>query len=220
MWTLPRSPAVRVLELCLLGVLPVLFLVGSVISAAGSHTIAFDFDRAYAPAIHHVLQGSSPYGPRQRPRWARRRRSSIRRSAPSRSAVGGISAADGGHSRHGSCGTHPACDPLARRHPGLALLWGGASLDAHHLRHPPRHRQHADDPRRGAHVAVERSSAFGGGRPRTRDRTQALPLAACRLARDHKTLSAAAVAAVSAVVSCSFPGSRSKGPASCRIPTD
>jgi Glycosyltransferase family 87 len=63
MWTLPRSPTVRMLELCFLGVLPLLLLVGTTVSAARSHTIAFDFDRTYAAAIHHVLHGSSPYGP-------------------------------------------------------------------------------------------------------------------------------------------------------------
>jgi Glycosyltransferase family 87 len=63
MWTLPRSPAVRVLEVCLLGVLPVVLLVGAAIGNARSHKLAYDFDRAYTPAIHHVLHGMSPYGP-------------------------------------------------------------------------------------------------------------------------------------------------------------
>jgi Glycosyltransferase family 87 len=63
MWTLPRSPAVRLVELCLLGALPVIFLVGLAISAVGSHNLAYDFDRAYDPAIHRVLHGSTPYGP-------------------------------------------------------------------------------------------------------------------------------------------------------------
>lgn len=54
---------VRVLEFVLLAVLPAVLLVGSAIAEARAHTIAYDFDRAYAPAIHHVLHGLSPYGP-------------------------------------------------------------------------------------------------------------------------------------------------------------
>jgi hypothetical protein len=63
MWTLPRSPVVRVLEFWLLAVVPVVLLVGSAIAESHNHTLAFDFHRAYAPAIRHVLHGSSPYGP-------------------------------------------------------------------------------------------------------------------------------------------------------------
>jgi alpha-1,2-mannosyltransferase len=54
---------VRVLEFWLLAVVPAVLLVGSAIAEAHSHTLAYDFDRAYAPAIHHVVHGSSPYGP-------------------------------------------------------------------------------------------------------------------------------------------------------------
>jgi hypothetical protein len=63
MRTLSRSPLVRVLEVWFLGVLPVFMVVGTAIVAVPSHKIAYDFDRAYAPAIHHVLHGISPYGP-------------------------------------------------------------------------------------------------------------------------------------------------------------
>jgi len=61
--SLSRSPLVRVLEFWFLGVLP-LFMVGATARAGvTTHKIAYDFDRAFAPAIHHVLHGSSPYGP-------------------------------------------------------------------------------------------------------------------------------------------------------------
>jgi Glycosyltransferase family 87 len=63
---LPRSPLLRVVELWLLAVAPVILLVGAVRSWAHSHTLAYDFDRAYLPAAHLVLHGSSPYGPATR----------------------------------------------------------------------------------------------------------------------------------------------------------
>jgi glycosyl transferase family 87 len=61
-----RSPVVEVLEFCLLAVLPIVLLVGAARSWAHAHTLAYDFDRAYAPAAHLVLHGSSPYGPATR----------------------------------------------------------------------------------------------------------------------------------------------------------
>jgi hypothetical protein len=54
------------LELWLLGLVPIVLLVGAVRSWAHSHTLAYDFDRAYAPAAHLVLHGASPYGPATR----------------------------------------------------------------------------------------------------------------------------------------------------------
>jgi hypothetical protein len=63
---LPRSPLLRVIELWLLAVTPVLLLVGAARSWAHSHTLAFDFDRAYLPAAHLAVHGSSPYGPTTR----------------------------------------------------------------------------------------------------------------------------------------------------------
>jgi len=63
MGSLPRSPLVRVLEFWFLGALPLFLLAGVARTALRAHTLAYDFDRAYAPAIHHVLHGSSPYGP-------------------------------------------------------------------------------------------------------------------------------------------------------------
>ncbi len=63
MRTLSRSPLVRVLELWFLGVLPLFMVTVTAIVGIPSHKIAYDFDRAYAPAIHHVLHGASPYGP-------------------------------------------------------------------------------------------------------------------------------------------------------------
>jgi Glycosyltransferase family 87 len=62
----PRSPLLRVLELWLLVVTPVVLLLGAARSWAHSHTLAYDFDRAYLPAAHLVLHGSSPYGPATR----------------------------------------------------------------------------------------------------------------------------------------------------------
>ena len=59
----PRSPLVRALELWLLAVTPVVLLVGAARSWSHSHTLAWDFDRAYLPAAHLVVHGSSPYGP-------------------------------------------------------------------------------------------------------------------------------------------------------------
>ena len=61
-----RSPFVRVLELLLLGAMPVVLLVGAASAWASEHTLAFDFDRAYLPAAHLLLHGSSPYGPATR----------------------------------------------------------------------------------------------------------------------------------------------------------
>src|SRR3954471_13011957 len=61
--TSPRSPLLRVLELWLLAVTPVVLLFGAARSWSHSNTLAWDFDRAYLPAAHLVLQGSSPYGP-------------------------------------------------------------------------------------------------------------------------------------------------------------
>ena len=58
-----RSPLVRVLEFTLLAATPVVLLVGAAAAWAHANTLAFDFDRAYAPAAHLVLHGSSPYGP-------------------------------------------------------------------------------------------------------------------------------------------------------------
>jgi alpha-1,2-mannosyltransferase len=55
-----------VLELLPLAVAPVVLLVGAALSWAHSHTLAYDFDRAYAPAAHLVLHGASPYGPATR----------------------------------------------------------------------------------------------------------------------------------------------------------
>jgi hypothetical protein len=54
------------LELWLLAVTPLVLLVGAARSWAHSHTLAYDFDRAYLPAAHLVLHGSSPYGPATR----------------------------------------------------------------------------------------------------------------------------------------------------------
>jgi alpha-1,2-mannosyltransferase len=65
-WTSPRSPLLRVLELWFLIVLPIYLLVGTARSALRSDTIAYDFDRAYLPAVHLVLHGLSPYGPSTR----------------------------------------------------------------------------------------------------------------------------------------------------------
>jgi alpha-1,2-mannosyltransferase len=61
-----RSPLARVLELWLLVAVPIFLLVGTARSALRSHTIAYDFDRSYLPAVHLVLHGSSPYGPSTR----------------------------------------------------------------------------------------------------------------------------------------------------------
>lgn len=58
-----RSPVVHVLEIWLLAVVPVLLLVETARSWADSHKLAYDFAHAYAPAIHLVLRGVSPYGP-------------------------------------------------------------------------------------------------------------------------------------------------------------
>src|SRR5436190_22288054 len=44
--TSPRSPLLRVLELWLLAVAPLVLLVGAARSWAHSHTLAYDFDRA------------------------------------------------------------------------------------------------------------------------------------------------------------------------------
>jgi hypothetical protein len=52
-----------VLGIWLLGVVPLYLLVATTLSALKSQTIAYDFDRAYLPAAHHVLHGASPYGP-------------------------------------------------------------------------------------------------------------------------------------------------------------
>jgi hypothetical protein len=54
------------LELWLLVLLPIYLLVGTARSAVRSDTIAYDFDRAYLPAVHLVLRGLSPYGPSTR----------------------------------------------------------------------------------------------------------------------------------------------------------
>jgi len=62
----PRSPLLRVLELWFLAVTPIVLLAGAAQTWAHSHTLAYDFDRAYAPAAHLVLHGSSPYGPATR----------------------------------------------------------------------------------------------------------------------------------------------------------
>ena len=58
-----HSPSARVLELLLLGATPVVLLVGAAGAWAHSHTLAYDFDRAYLPAAHLVVHGASPYGP-------------------------------------------------------------------------------------------------------------------------------------------------------------
>jgi Glycosyltransferase family 87 len=63
MGRLPRSPLFRVLEFWFLGALPVFMLAETAIAAIQTHRLAYDFDRAYLPAIHHVLHGASPYGP-------------------------------------------------------------------------------------------------------------------------------------------------------------
>jgi alpha-1,2-mannosyltransferase len=63
---LRRSPLVHALELWLLGVVPVVLLAGAARTWAQSRTLAYDFDRAYLPAAHLVLHGSSPYGPATR----------------------------------------------------------------------------------------------------------------------------------------------------------
>ena len=62
----PKSPLLRVVELWLLAAMPLILLVGAARSWAHSHTLAYDFDRAYLPAAHLVLHGSSPYGPATR----------------------------------------------------------------------------------------------------------------------------------------------------------
>lgn len=54
------------LEIWLLGVIPMVLLAGAVRSWAHSHTLAYDFDRAYAPAARLVVHGASPYGPATR----------------------------------------------------------------------------------------------------------------------------------------------------------
>lgn len=64
--TSSRSPLLGVLELLLLAVTPIVLLAGAARSWAHSHTLAYDFDRAYLPAAHLVLHGSSPYGPATR----------------------------------------------------------------------------------------------------------------------------------------------------------
>jgi len=55
-----------VLELWFLVLVPIYLLVGTARSALRSDTIAYDFDRAYLPAAHLVVHGSSPYGPATR----------------------------------------------------------------------------------------------------------------------------------------------------------
>jgi alpha-1,2-mannosyltransferase len=62
----PRSPLLFVLELWLLAVVPIVLLAGAARSWAHSHTLAYDFDRAYLPAAHLALHGASPYGPATR----------------------------------------------------------------------------------------------------------------------------------------------------------
>jgi hypothetical protein len=54
------------LEIWLLAVVPIVLLAGAVRSWAHSHTLAYDFDRAYLPAAHLALHGASPYGPTTR----------------------------------------------------------------------------------------------------------------------------------------------------------
>jgi hypothetical protein len=54
------------LEIWFLAVIPIVLLAGAARSWAHSHTLAYDFDRAYAPAAHLVLHGASPYGPATR----------------------------------------------------------------------------------------------------------------------------------------------------------
>jgi Glycosyltransferase family 87 len=61
--SLSRSPLIRVLEFLFLGALPLFIVAGTARAAIRAHDLAYDFDRAYAPAIHHVLHGASPYGP-------------------------------------------------------------------------------------------------------------------------------------------------------------
>jgi hypothetical protein len=46
--------------------MPVVLLVGAARTWAHQKTLAYDFDRAYVPAGHLVLHGSSPYGPATR----------------------------------------------------------------------------------------------------------------------------------------------------------
>ena len=61
--TLSRSPLVRVLEFWFLAVLPLFMVAATAKTALATHKMAYDFDRAYFPAIRHVLHGASPYGP-------------------------------------------------------------------------------------------------------------------------------------------------------------
>ena len=190
MRTLSRSPLVRVLEFWFLGVLPLFMVAVTAIIAIAAHTLAYDFDRAYAPAIHHVLHGAvAVRAVDLLPPWARRPRSSIRRSAPfSERLWQCFSAQTAEHPRHVAGDARRAGDPLAGRGARLALHRSGAAVDADGLGDPPRHRQHPDGARRRADVAVAGSSSPGRRRPRARDRAQALPLAARHLARDHQAL--------------------------------
>lgn len=61
-----RSPLARALEIWVLAVVPIVLLAGAARSWAHSHTLAYDFDRAYLPAAHLVLHGASPFGPTTR----------------------------------------------------------------------------------------------------------------------------------------------------------
>lgn len=63
---LAKSPFARALEIWFLALVPVVLVVGAARSWAHSHTLAYDFDRAYLPAAHLVLHGASPYGPATR----------------------------------------------------------------------------------------------------------------------------------------------------------
>jgi hypothetical protein len=62
----PSSALVRVLEPVAYAALPGIILVHSVLAWSRLHTLAYDFDRAYLPAAHHVLHNASPYGPATR----------------------------------------------------------------------------------------------------------------------------------------------------------
>ncbi len=221
MWTLPRSPVVRVLEFWLLGVVPAALLVGSAIAEAHvpharvrlrPRLCARDPSRpARLVAVRAVDRG--------RPRLADGVRLPAARRL-SRLTAGGASPALGGHSRHGARSALGAGDSLARRSPGLAVHRSGASVGADRFRDPPRNRQPADGPRCGAHVAVEGPSAAGRNRARARDRTKALPLAARRSGSWSRSDTGRPPSPPRRPSSsCSFPGSRSEGPGSCRIPT-
>jgi alpha-1,2-mannosyltransferase len=58
-----RSPLGQGAEFLLLAAVPLFLVIGALPNAVHGHTVAYDFDRAYLPAAHAVLHGTSPYGP-------------------------------------------------------------------------------------------------------------------------------------------------------------